>query len=312
MSYTTTTNRNNGHEPIRKKRLKTKPLLFLIGILLAGNLFWFIAWLIPNNPGGGEKVASVDGKAITREEWMAEMESMVGKEALLNLVNSRVMEAAAKKFDIRVTDDEIDLEIALIRSAQDSTDTSLNTMDREQLRDRVRSQLILEKVLAKDIVIDDEEIEKFYNANKSLYNIPTSYRTSMIVTNTKNEAEAALTELENGSAFDVLARERSKHAASASLGGDIGYITKDMDTLDKTIVNTASTLKKGEWSEPFKLSDGTYAIVYVKEIEEGQSCSYEEVKDHSRRELSLEQLQQTVTPETFWKEFNATWFYGES
>lgn len=312
MSYTRTTNSNTSLEPTKKKRLKTKPLLFLIGILLAGNMLWFIAWLIPNNPGGSEKVASVDGKPITREEWMAKMESMIGEEALLDIVNSRVMGAAAEKYDIPVTDQEIDLEIALIRSAQDSTDTSLQTMDEEQLRERVKSQLILEKVLTKDIVIDDQEIKEYYESNKSLYNIPTSYRTSIIVTESKKEAEAAFAELDNGSAFDVLARERSKHYASASLGGDIGYVTKDMITLDSTIVKTASGLDEGKWSKPIKLSDGTYAIVIVKEIEKGQSFSFEEVKDHIRRELSLEELPQTVTPETFWEEFDATWFYGES
>jgi len=312
MSYTRNNNQNTSSEQTRKKRLKTKPLLFLIGILLAGNLLWFIAWLIPNNPGGSEKVASVDGEPISREEWMAKMESMVGREALLDLVNSRVMEAAAKKYEIPVTDQEIDLEIALIRSAQDSTDTSLQTMDEDQLRERVKSQLILEKVLAKDIVIDDEEIEAYYESNKSLYNIPTSYRTSIIVTDSKNEAEAAFAELDNGSAFDVLARERSIHSASASLGGDIGYITKDMETLDSAIVKTASDLDEGSWSNPFKLSDGTYAIVLVKEIEKGQSFSFKEVEDHIRRELSLEQLPQTVTPDTFWEEFDASWFYGES
>jgi len=312
MSYTRINNQKTSSELPKKKRLKTKPLLFLIGILLAGNLLWFIAWLIPNNPGGSEKVASVDGEAINREEWMAEMESMVGQEALLNLVNSRVMEAAAKKYDIPVTDKEIDLEIALIRSAQDSTDTSLQTMDEEQLRERVKSQLILEKVLTKDIVIKDEEIEDYYKSNKSLYNIPTSYRTSILVTKSKEEAEAAFAELDNGSAFDVLARERSIHSASASLGGEVGYITKDTETLDSEIVKAASGLSEDSWSKPVRLSDGTYAIVFVQGIENGQSFSFDEVKDHIRRELSLEQLPQTVTPETFWEEFDATWFYGES
>ena len=31
----------------QKRRLKTKPLLILIAILLAGNVLWFIGWLIP-------------------------------------------------------------------------------------------------------------------------------------------------------------------------------------------------------------------------------------------------------------------------
>ena len=50
---------------------------------------------------------------------MASMESIYGKEVLLDIVNAEVMEAAAKKYKIKVTDEEVDLELALIRSTQD-------------------------------------------------------------------------------------------------------------------------------------------------------------------------------------------------
>ena len=55
----------------------------------------------------GEEVASVGKEAITREEWMTAMEKEVGRETLLGLVNEKVMEAAAKKFEIEVSDEEI-------------------------------------------------------------------------------------------------------------------------------------------------------------------------------------------------------------
>ena len=38
----------NNLNPQPKRRLKTKPVLLVLGILLLGNLLWFIAWLIPN------------------------------------------------------------------------------------------------------------------------------------------------------------------------------------------------------------------------------------------------------------------------
>ena len=43
----------------------------------------------------------------------------------------------------------------------------------------------------------------------------------------------------------------------------------------------------------------------------GQSFKLKEVKDHIKRELALEQLPESVSPEAFWKEFDAKWFYGE-
>ena len=295
-----------------KKRLKTKPVLVVLSILLLGNLLWFIAWLIPNDTtkfNDSEEVASVAGKVITKEQWMASMESIYGKEVLLDIVNAEVMEAAAKKYKIKVTDDEVDLELALIRSTQDGV--SLQTNDEDLVRKSIRSRLILEKVLAKDIVIEDEAIKAFYDNNKNLYNTATSYRTSVIYVSTEAEAEKVAKELENGSSFEGLARERSADPSSASLGGDIGYISEGNESVDKVLIDAIQNTKKGKWSKPITLADGRFAVAMVKSVFEGKSFSYSDVQDHIRRELALDQIPQSVTQEAFWKEFDADWVYSE-
>lgn len=297
---------------LAQRRLKTKPVLIVLGLLLLGNIFWFIAWLIPNGAAGGtEEVASVNGEKITREDWMVAMEEQYGKDTLLELVNAKVMETAAKKFDIDVTEKEIELELALIRSAQDSTVTSVQSLNKEMQRQKMRAQLILDKVLTKDVIIEDEQIKKFYDENQSLYNIPTTYRTSLIVLQSEADAQDAVKELENGSSFDALARERSIDISSASLGGDIGFISEGQENVDASVINAASNLEVDQWSDPVSLKDGRYGIVYVQDIAKGEAFSFEDVKNHIKREIALEQLSQSVTPEAFWKEFDTEWFYGE-
>ena len=125
----------NEQTPLLQRRLKTKPTLLLLAVLFLGNIFWITLLLIPNKEeGGNEQVAAIDGTIITRQQWMATMEERYGKETLRNLVNEAVMEKAAKKYDIKVTDKEIDFEIALIRSAQDANDTSIEDLSDDQLR----------------------------------------------------------------------------------------------------------------------------------------------------------------------------------
>ncbi|WP_431028618.1 peptidyl-prolyl cis-trans isomerase [Lysinibacillus sp. LZ02] len=297
---------------LTQRRLKTKPALTVMGILLLGNIFWFMLWIWPSgsdNQGDEEIVATIAGEEITRQQWLAEIESRYGKETLQDLVNEAVMEKAAEKYDIKVTEDEIDLEMALMRSAQGTNDTE--NLTEEQLRQKVRAQLILEKVLAKDIIIEEEQTSTYYEENKSLYNIPTSYRTSMIVVASKADAQSVEKELASGSDFSVLARERSLDAASASLGGNIGFITEEQDTVDAAIRQTVAKLKKDETSNPIKLNDGRYALVQLLETIEGQSFAFEEVKEQIAREMAMEQLSATITPEAFWADFDATWFYGE-
>lgn len=296
-------------EKAQKRKLKTKPLIALIGFLVACNILWLIAWLIPDKSRQvGEEVASVAKDPITREEWMTTMEQEVGRETLLSLVNEQVMEAAAKKYKIDVSDSEISLELALIRSVDGQSHTGL---DEEMAEQKIRSNLILEKVLTKDVVIKDEAIAANYAENASLYNIATAYRTAVIVHSSKDEIEQALGELSGGSSFDVLAKESSIDPVSASLGGDIGYINESNQNVDKAIVDAAANTKEGKVSDIIALSDGKFAIIQVSEVVNGQSFKLKEVADHIRRGLALEQLPHSVSPEAFWKEFDAEWFYGQ-
>jgi parvulin-like peptidyl-prolyl isomerase len=294
-----------------RRRLKTKPILILLLILFIGNLLWFIAWLIPNQPGGDEKVASVDGEKITRQEWMAAMEEQYGRDTLLELVNKKVMETAAKEYKIKVSEKEVDLELAMLRSAQEGVDKTLYASDEDQLRNNLKTQLILEKVLTKDIVIDEKEVKAFYEDNQALYDIKDAYRTRMIVVDSMAEADETLAELENGSSFEALAKERSVDTATGSLGGDIGYVTQTQSNIDPNIAEAVDSVDVDSWSRPVELEDGRIAILSVTEKAEGQTFSFEDVKEHISRELALEQLPQSVAPEAFWKEFNAEWFYGE-
>ncbi|GLC90415.1 peptidyl-prolyl cis-trans isomerase [Lysinibacillus piscis] len=300
--------------PLSQRRLKTKPALIVMMILLLGNIAWVIVWLLPDKDqdiGNKEQVAAIDGEIITRQAWMNAMEERYGKETLQNLVNESVMEKAAKEYNITVTDKEIDLELALMRSAQDKFDTTLQNLSSKQLRQKIRSQLILDKVLTKDIVIKEESTKAYYEENQALYNTETSYRTNFIEVKSKKEAEEALKELQNKSDFQVLAREVSVDSASASLGGDIGFITEQQENLDAAIIKAVKALKAKEISKTFKLANGHYGIVQVQEVLERQSFTYEDVKEHIERELALEQLPQSVTPESFWSEFKATWYYGD-
>ena len=301
-------------KPLSQLRVKAKPALLIFGILLLGNILWFIAWLTPNGnkEGGKEVVATVDKTEITRQDWMLEMEEHYGRNTLRDMVNDVVMKKAAKKFKIDVKPEEVDLELALMRSTPEEFSNILKNMSIEQLRNKVYTDIMLNKVLTKDIIIDDKEVAAYYEDNKSLYEVPTSYRTNLIVVDSKAKADAALKELSNGSDFSVLARELSIDANSANLGGDIGFVTVTQQGFDKNLANAIDGIKEGELSEPVKMEDGNYGIMKVNEVIPGQSFTFKEMKEHIQIELALEQLTQSVAPETFWDEFNVTWFYGES
>ena len=297
-------------------RMKAKPALTIIGVLLVGNIIWFVAWLIAlggaeETATNNEAVATVGKEDITRQEWLTAMEQRYGKEVLQTLVNEKVMLQAADEFGIETTDEEVDLELALMRSVKDATDETMQALSEKELRAYVRTQLILEKVLTYDVVIEEATAQTYYDENESVYNVPAAYRTSIIVSETADDAEAVVKELSNGSQFGVLARERSIDRVSATLDGDLGYITENVENQDPAILEAAQHVNEGEISEVFALQDGTYAVIQVDEVQEGRSFEFEQVEQQIMRVLALEQLPMSVYPETFWEEFDATWFYGE-
>lgn len=298
-------------------RMKAKPALAIIGVLLLGNIIWFVAWLIAlsgdDTPStNNEVVATVAGEDITRQEWLTAMEQRYGKEVLQTIVSERVMLEAAKENDITVSDEEVDVELALMRTVQDSTDTTIQSLSKDELEEYIRTQLILEKVLTHDVIISEDDIDNYYEENKAMYDVPTAYRTSIIVSETKEDADEVVKELKDGSPFGTLARERSLDRVSASLDGDLGYVTGNVEEQDPAIIEQAKKVKENQVSDVFQLEDGTFAVIKVSEIQEGHTFKKADVEAQIKRTLALEQLPMSVYPETFWDEFNATWFYGDT
>nr|WP_239454001.1 peptidyl-prolyl cis-trans isomerase [Bacillus suaedaesalsae] len=166
-------------------------------------------------------------------------------------------------------------------------------------------------MLTKDVTILDGDIQKFFKENESLYKIPTTYHLSHITVKTKEEADQVVEELKNGSDFAVLAMEKSTDEFSSNQGGDLGYLSKESGFLPERYMDLLSSLKPASFEGPIQVGD-EYAIVYLHEVIEGKEYSYEDVKDHIRRQLALGQIEGRVTAEQFWNEIDVEWFYEDA
>lgn len=295
--------------PKKRRTLKRKPLLVLLAGSVIMNFILLILLSLPSEKGTlNETVATVGSEKIDRNTWMNAMEREIGRETLQRLINEKVMEAAAKSYKLKVTEEEVDLELALLTAS----DRQLTIGNHEQsLREQIRANLILEKVLTHDIVIEEDEIQAYYDEHRSLYNVPTSYRTYVIVTDTEEEAKQTIEEVKDGSNFELLAKERSIDIQSSNLGGDLGYINTSTELMDDKILKTAKDLEKGQLSDPIRLEDGTYAVIRVNDVIEEKNFEFDSVKEQVKRVLAMEQLPLNIRPEVFWKEFKVDWIYQE-
>ncbi|TFE01937.1 peptidyl-prolyl cis-trans isomerase [Jeotgalibacillus sp. R-1-5s-1] len=298
---------------IRKRRLKAKPLLYIIGFLLVTNLIALIGWITKGGDtpaADAEVVATVGDEEITRQEWLHAIELRYGKEVLQQLVNQSVMEQSAEKYNVVVSEEELEQEMSLLRSVLNVYDQA-SLPDEAVLRNQVETELILEKLITTEVDLSEEELLAYYEENQDLYNIPDMYRLSQIVLPTEGEAIQTIEELEDDSSFEALARERSIDPVTASQGGLLGYVPVDSESVDPSILEVASNLSPGEWSDPVPVESGS-AIIYLHENVAGLSFEFEEVKSRIERQLAMEQLSVPVTAESFWDEFSITWFYGQA
>lgn len=125
-----------------------------------------------------------------------------------------------------------------------------------------------------------------------------------ILVEKEDEAKAIIAQLKKGGDFAKLAKEKSKDAAAAAQGGDLGYFTKD--AMVEPFANAAFSMKPGEVSkEPVKTQFG-YHIIKVEDKRTQPQPTLDEVKPQLEQTLSkdivtalVEELRGKATIETF-------------
>ena len=290
-------------------RIKRSVLMVVIVVLLVTNIITLVWHWSSGVTGKPEVVATVGGESVTREDWLYSLEQKYGKEELKELINQQVIAHLAKKYDISVSGKEVEQEYYLIQSVYNAYDEE-NLEDEDTLKAQIKSELMLEELITKDVQVPDKELESFYKQNEDQYSIPKMYKLKQLKVTNSSEAEQALDELDSGSNFEALAMERSTDEESAHLGGDMGYVPLGGDLLSKEAKTEVEPLSQGEWTKPIQQDSG-YVIYYVDDILKERHFSFKDVKSQIRRQIALEQVETPLQPESFWDEVKVDWFYGK-
>ena len=117
-------------------------------------------------------VASVNREQINRIELIRALEKKEGKNALEGIINERLIIQEAKKKKIIVSDNEINDEISKIeKSIKDQGQNlddllALQGLTKQQLKEEVKTQLLLRKLVGK-VEVSDKEIYDFIEQNKA-------------------------------------------------------------------------------------------------------------------------------------------------
>ncbi|WP_199880501.1 peptidyl-prolyl cis-trans isomerase [Bacillus massiliglaciei] len=291
-----------------KQRLRT-----IIAVLAFLNLVWIAIFVIKPyisskfSPVGAHTAAKIDGTNISRDEWIEELETRFGQDVLEEMIDQEVIRQAAQKYKVKVSKEEVEREYRLMKTTYGSSGQDNKT--EKQSKEDIKSRILLEELLTKDVTIPEADKKEYYEKNKQAFRIPDTYHVSHITTETKDQAEEVIAELEKGADFQALALEKSSDEFTANQGGDLGYISKDNEHTNAAYAEAAETMKEKEWSEPIELENG-WAVLYLHEKMKGKQYAYQEVKKQISRQIALEQMQTSLSAKSFWDEFDVEWLYG--
>ncbi|MDN3019968.1 peptidyl-prolyl cis-trans isomerase [Paenibacillus sp. BSR1-1] len=292
-----------------------KQLWMVIAALIMLNCLTAAFFLSKVNEANGalvndEAVATIGKKTISRQDWLNELETRYGKDVLKEMVDQKVIEEMAAKYDIEIADEDVEREYRMLQTTY-NTFSPKKQANEKKWKEQIRSTLLLEELLTRDVEISNKELKSYYEKNKDLFDVPDAYHLSHIIVKTKAEAVKASKELAHGSSFSALAMEKSIDEFSANEGGDIGFITEEDERYPKLYLQTAKKLKKGKYSKPIKVEQG-YALIKLEGKISGETYSFSEVKNQLRRQIALDQMKKPASAATFWDEAKVDWFYGKN
>lgn len=134
--------------------------------------------------------------------------------------------------------------------------------------------------LASQIVVPDEEAQKYYDDHKAQY---VQYKVRHILVKTEEEARSVKEQLSQGAEFEALAREKSQDENTKNRGGEIGWISKGQIPVPE-FENAVLTLEPLGITDPVKSPFG----YHVARLDEKKQKEFGEAKSEIANQLSQE------------------------
>ena len=222
------------------------------------------------------------------------------KNILNQLIDYELFYQQAQKEKVKISDDEINLEIDKIKdnfSSPEEFNEALkaNNITLVRLKEDLKRQLMINSILEgtrNQVSISDEELLEYYNENKESFLEPEQVHARHILVETEEEANNLLLQLKEGlTDFAELAKEKSI-GPSAPSGGDLGFFAKGQ--MVKEFEDAAFSLEPGEISGVVQTQFG-YHIIKCEEKKEEYSPTFEEAKERISNTLKYQRENEAIS-----------------
>jgi len=262
--------------------------------------------------GGDQPVARLPGLVIGREQFLAPLIESHGLSVLLNVVQLELAKQNAQRKGLVLTEDDLKQERQrTLNQAFGEVDAKLQqqideavarkdeaaaqklreqtTADHEQLLDQLLQQqkvtkpefelvlktnAYLRKMAEQEIKdIPEDTVRKMFEAEYG-----ATVRVRHIQSNNAAELEAAKRRIDAGEPFEKVAKEVSRNARTAALGGELPRFSLAHTGIPDTFKQVAFQLKEGEVSNIVQ-SEGAFHLIKLEQKFAPRAVKYESVRD---------------------------------
>jgi len=232
-------------------------------------------------------------------ELTAQQKEQQRRNTIRNLMVSKLLLNDAKSDNLTVTDKEIDEKLGQIFKMYGSKEkflqsSGLSGTSDESLREQMADTILREKYIEKEVYSHipeptEDEMQKWYDENKSKFSTPEMVKVKTITVNIAegaSEADVAKAQervlslaerIKKGEAFDAVAKEASADRW-APKGGEMGLIRRGQARLGDKFDEAAFSAEVGKLTGPVRATAG-FCLLEVTEKQPAKVKTYEEAKD---------------------------------
>ena len=247
-------------------------------------------------------MATVNGKEVLRAELERNYKASAGDNpqqsspeqsdiARLNILDQmidyEILQQRAAKLNLAASDEDVNAKLTEVKAryTQEEFDKHLKDMGitlddyKRELRRNLTSAKLLNKEIESKINITDAEINSYYAAHRSDFNlIEPRYNIAQIVVtpnaspqaananlqnnkatndaDARKKIQALYSKLESGDDFAALAENFSEDPNTASNGGDMGFVFESQLKDNVEVYDAISRLKPGQFTPVMPISQG--------------------------------------------------------
>jgi hypothetical protein len=262
--------------------------------------------------GGGDTVATVNGTSIGRNELHSLLEATGGEAAVRELVLRQLVMQELKKQGLTITDEEV--EKGLKEAAAKQTGPSAEELQRaistpgprqEYFRNQVRTDIALNRIITKDVKVDDAQLKTWFEKNKARYGTPAQVKLGLLLASTKVRADTMAAQLKSGTKTFAQLVQEQKNAQDPVAQGSVAEMpefmaVESLSQFSPAVATQIKNLKPNQNTGAMLLTPGggqqIFGIVRLASRQEATRPDFAAMRETAEQDYKLEQVAKKELP----------------